>query len=472
MSEEDCLQSVCRESFFNFLKQFWSVVCMEDPIWNWHIEYLCNELQVVAERVFRNEPKLYDLIINISPGSTKSIICSQAFPAWVWTRMRTARFIGASYAHSIAVRHALKNRDIVQSKKYQDAFDVGPMREDQNAKSLFMNQYGGERQAVGTGGSITGNHAHFLLVDDPLNPEEAASPAELENCKRFMMETLPTRVVNKEVCPLILIMQRLHQGDPTGHLLKQSGEETPVRHICLPAEETEAIRPRRLRNFYKDGLMDPMRAGRKVLKAMRKKLGEYGYAGQFLQNPVPPEGGQFKVERLRFDTPPHESSFEIICRAWDKAATAGGGDYTVGVKIGKDKHGRFWILDVVRGQWDTFEVERQIKFTAELDGKNVIICVVQDPGAAGKKSSDDTVRMLAGWVVVVSKPTGDKQLRARPFSSQVNGNNVWVRKDAPWVPELIEEYRYFPFGVNDDQVDASADSFNVCNEGVIKVGGW
>ena len=72
---------LCKEEFFYFVKTFWDTIISEEPVWNWHIEYLCNEIQEMAERVFEGKPKEYDLIINISPGSTKSTICSRMFPA-------------------------------------------------------------------------------------------------------------------------------------------------------------------------------------------------------------------------------------------------------------------------------------------------------------------------------------------------------------------------------------------------------
>ena len=81
-SEIDLVRSICEESFFEFLKEFWDTIIPEEPVWNWHVEYMCSQLQQMAERVFLNESKRYDLIVNISPGSTKSTIASVAFPSW------------------------------------------------------------------------------------------------------------------------------------------------------------------------------------------------------------------------------------------------------------------------------------------------------------------------------------------------------------------------------------------------------
>src|SRR3712207_2400698 len=69
-SEHEVLASLCRGSFADFTKEFWDVVVPERLKWNWHMEYLCRVMQRLAERVFAGKPKKYDLIINISPGTS------------------------------------------------------------------------------------------------------------------------------------------------------------------------------------------------------------------------------------------------------------------------------------------------------------------------------------------------------------------------------------------------------------------
>jgi len=449
--------SICRESFYHFVQEFWETIIPETPVWNWHIEYLCDELQYMAERVFKGLPREYDLIINIPPGSTKSTVASVMFPAWVWTRMPTARCIGGSHAHSLAMDLSLKTRDIIFSEKYREYFPDIQLRQDQKAKSHFKNTKGGTRYAVGVGGSVTGMHGHFLLVDDPINPEQAVSEAELKTANRWLTSTLPTRKVDKEVVPLILIMQRLHQNDPSGHLLAMP--DLKIKHINIPAERTNTIKPLYLRRYYKDGLFDPVRCSRAVLTEQRQILGEYGYAGQFLQHPVPLEGGAFKVGRITIDTPP--SKMKRVVRYWDKAGTLNDGAYTAGVKMGEDHHGRFWILDVKRFQLEAFAREKLIKQTAKIDGKACYVLVEKEPGSGGKESAQNTIRNLAGYKVKSDNPggKGSKELRADPFACQVNGENVFMAP-GPWNKAYIEELQYFPNSTYKDQVDASSGAFS------------
>lgn len=456
ISERNAARALCKVSFYDFVKEFWGVIITEEPVWNWHIEYLCNELQKMAERVFRGENKLYDLVINISPGSTKSTICSRMFPAWVWTRMAQAKLICASYTHPLALSLSLSTRDIIQSDHYKELFPEIRLRVDQNTKGAFLNSEGGERRAYGVGGQITGFHGHFVIIDDPLDPQKAASEAELVNVNKWMSETIPTRKVNKAVCPTILIMQRLHQNDPAQNMIDSGAKKGKIKLICLPAEYTKAIQPASLTRYYINGLMDPSRMSREVLDEYRETLGEYGYACQFLQTPIPRHGGQFKPERIRIDQP----SVPMVDRVryWDKAGSHNTGCYTAGVLVGKDSSGRFWVLDVVRGRWSADEREVVEKATAELDGKIVRIGIEQEPGSGGKESAESTVRMLAGYRIVPDRPIGDKVLRAEPFAVQVNSGNVSM-VPGEWNKAFIEELRYFPSAKYKDQVDASSAAF-------------
>jgi len=469
-SEVDLVRSITKQSFFEFLKEFWDVIIPEDPVWNWHVEYLCNELQEVAERVFAGKPKDYDLIINISPASTKSTIASVAFPAWTWTQMPTARHICGSHAFDLGMDLSRKCRDIIATHDRVDSkpsfsacFPEIELRDDQNTKGYFANTKGGMRKSVTVGGkSPVGFHAHFLIIDDPIDPQKVLSEAEIKKANTWMNETLPSRKVDKTLTPTILIMQRLHQNDPTGNWLEKSKKGAKVKHISLPADLNEGfeVKPKELSEFYVDGLFDPVRLPREILRQSRMQLGEFGFSGQYGQNPVPLGGGMFKVERIRIDEAPSESSIRKRVRFWDKAGTHGAGAYTVGALIGVDSDNRYWVLDIIRGQWDSSEREKVIQQTAQADGKGTIIGLEQEPGSGGKESAEATVRRLAGFRVKTDRPTGDKALRADPFSSQVNSNNVSIKK-ADWNSDFLEELRFFPASTYKDQVDASSGAFNL-----------
>ncbi len=481
-SEYSLIRSICEDSFYEFVKEFWDVLWPDDPVWNWHIRYLCEEAQIVCERMFLSLPKLYDLIINVSPGSTKSTIFSILLHAWVWVKMPEAVIIGGSYSGGLALDFGLFTRDVILSDKYQLTFPHVVIRREQMAKSSFMNTRRGMRIATSVGGTITGKHGHLITIDDPVDPELANSEVELANANKWMGDTLKSRKKNKEVTPTILIMQRLHQNDPTAVMIErakevqrletiQGIENAPLRikHICIPAEVSERIKPAYLKSYYKDGLMDPIRLPRSVLN--ENKILEYMYAGQYMQWPVPAGGGMFKQERIKVDE--HDDKWLMRVRFWDKAGTAGGrGAFTVGLLMGWDRRKRFWVLDIVRGRYSTEIREKIILQTAEIDGKGVIIGIEQEPGSGGKESAENTVKALAGYIVKIDKPSGagsSKILRAEPYSVQVNMSNVSIVKEE-WNRAYLNELEFFPESTYKDQVDASSGAFNIINQRKPKIG--
>ncbi len=460
----------CRRHFYDFMHEFWDCVSQEEPKWNWHIEYLCKELEKIAKRVAKKKRREYDLIINVPPGSTKTITCSIMFPVWCWTRWSWMRFICGSYSGQLSLESAEYSRDLIRSDKFRRLFPDLEIKQDKDTKTNFRiikkmpdgtKKIGGNRYSTSVGGTLTGFHAHILIVDDPINPKEAISEAKIRNANNWMEQTLSTRKVDKAVTPTILIMQRLHQDDPTGHMLAKHKEN--IKHVCLPGEIRHyraQVRPIEMITNYIDDLLDVRRLTWDTLNDMMIDLGQYGYAGQVGQFPTPPGGGMFKVDH--FQIVDHYIVPDVVTtvRYWDKAGTKGGqGARTAGVKMSIMKNGKFLIHDCISGRWDTDEREDIIRQTAEADGPLVIVYAEQEPGSGGKESVEATIRNLAGYVTIKDKPVGDKIYRADPYSVQVNHGNILLLAGI-WVHAFIEEHRFFPFGTTKDKVDAAAGAFN------------
>lgn len=462
-------------SLFHFLQYFWPIVSQHEFKPNWHIEYLCHELEQIAERVGARQPRLYDEIINVPPGSTKTLLCSVVFPVWCWTRWYWMEFICASYSLALSLESAESCRDLILSPQFQEIYPDLNIREDKNTKSNFKvvrkqasapgrmsrSISGGCRYSTSVGGTLTGFHGDIIIVDDPLNPSQAASDIELQTSNRWCEQTLSTRKNDKAVTATIYIMQRLHQDDPAGHILSKQKEN--IRHICIPGEARnfrEKIKPPELYKFYRDDLMDPVRLPWSVLADLEADLGQYGYAGQIGQDPTPPGGGMFKVSNFEIvDEAPSPHHVIRSVRYWDKAGTKDAGAFSVGVKMSQLSNGRWIIEDVRRGRWSTEKREQIIQATAVQDGQNVVIWIEQEPGSAGKESSEGSIRGLAGFAVYAERPTGEKVVRADTYSVQVNNGGVQMVK-APWNRDFIEEHRFFPFSTYKDQVDAASGAFN------------
>lgn len=427
-------------------------------------------MQDGAERVFRGEPKEADLIFNVPPGTTKSTLLSVLFPSWALAKRPDMHIICGSHTQELVLDLSTKCRDVLRSEQYINCFPNVQLREDQDTKGYWATTKGGWRLSVTVGGkSPTGFHGHFLIVDDPIDPEKARSEAEIKAANNWMTTTLPSRKIDHRVTLTALVMQRLHQNDPTGHRLKLLGAG-PVKHFCLPASDEYPILPERYKEKYVDGLLDPVRLPRSVLNEKRVMLGSFGYAGQFGQSPIPLGGNWFIVAMLKHATPSHLCRWKRLMRYWDKAATDDGGAWTAGVKLGEDTTGRLWLLDVVRGQWGPGTRERIILNTAINDGRVCQIGLEQEPGSGGKESAQSTVRMLRGFAVIVDKPTGEKTLRAQPLASQVNDGQLYVLENAPWLPAFVDEMLHFPESTYKDQIDAASGAFNLMFGRVQRIG--
>ena len=474
----------CRRSLFYFIRTFWDIVSVDTPVWNWHIPYLCGHLMRAAYRVGNHLPNEHDIIINIPPGTTKSITCSVMFPVWCWTNWHWMRFITSSYSAALSLELAEYSREIVRSARFKRLFPDLVIKRDKDTKSNFRLQkldfdergetklvrLGGNRYSTSVGGTVTGFHGHILITDDPLDPNRAASDQEISNANRFMDQTLPTRKADKETAVSILIQQRLGQFDPSGHLLGKS-KEKKLLHISLPGEIRnfkEQLHPKELKSYYKDDLLDPNRMPWKVLKGMEIDLGQYGYSSQVGQFPVPPAGGMFKPDNMPIVQRNTSAIVRRPVRYWDKAGSLKGA-YTVGVKMARLENGRYCIFDVQRQQLQTHERERLIQRTAEMDGSETIIYMEQEPGSSGIDSVKSSISGLDGYSAHADRPTGDKVHRADPFSVQVNMGNVEMIEGA-WNQAFIEELRYFPMSKYKDQVDAASGAYMKLKKP--KVGVW
>jgi phage terminase large subunit-like protein len=477
----------CQDSFWYFIQHFWDDVPGCEPlIPNWHMQVIADELQTAAERVFRGEPRAYDLIFNVPFGTSKSTICSILFQPWTWTRMPQARHMTATHTEHLGMTLASKSRAVCTSDRYRELFPEIELRHDQDAKSFFANTLGGERQIFTVAGkNPMGHHFHFLGLDDPLDPQKAVSEVELERAKNFVNITVSTRKVNKATSLTVVVMQRLHERDPT-HVMQEAAKlpgAVPVRTVCIPGELTDDVDPPELRKHYgPDGVMDRTRLPRAVLLEYQAKLGDYGYAGQVLQNPKARKGGMFSRESFYANAWVRAAPRDCRrVRYWDRAATQDGGCFTAGVLLAVDKEGRYYVEHVVKGQWEPDKRNAIMVATARQDrlkyGENQhepIHIVEAERGSTGMESFRYLMRKYSqevpGFRLVEDQPpqTG-KDVRAEPWADMVASKNVWIVDDGTWdIEGYIDEHVLFKpdvtatkrLGKFKDVVDSSSGGFN------------
>lgn len=447
-----------------FVHDAWHVLePAKDLKWGWALDAICEHLEAITDGKLDRDGEGARLLINVPPGSMKSLLVGVFWPAWEWgpRGLASMRYLGTAHKKDLATRDNVKCRRLIQSPWYQERWPI-QLTGDQNAKEKFENSATGFREAMAFG-SLTGSRGGRVIIDDPHSVDDANSPTILAGDVETFREAIPSRVED-EKSAIIIIMQRLNEGDVAGVAL-----ELGYDHLCIPMrwekDRDPPIKPTRL--GWKDPrrreneLMFPERFPEASVKALETSLGSYASAGQLGQNPKARTGGMF--QKGWFEIKPAAPARLDIVRAWDLAASVPEPgqepDWTVGVKMGRDLEGFFWILDVNRFQASAAVVEKTIKNTAGQDRGACRIHLPQDPGQAGKGQAKALIRMLAGYAVKAEPPTGNKETRATAFSAQCEAGNVFLI-EAPWNDDFLEELSFFPFGKHDDQVDAAADAFN------------
>lgn len=439
----------CRRSFYYFLQEFWDVIIPETPIYNWHIEYLCNELQKVVEKVVKRESKDYDLIINISPGETKSTLCTVMLPVWAWIKDPSIRTLTASYSSSLSTDHSIKSRDIIRSDKFRLYFPEIELKKDQDGKTHYKNTNGGERFATSVTGTITGFHAHLLIVDDPLNPKEAASDVEREKANTFMDITLSTRKVSKSVTPTILVMQRLHQEDCTGNWLNK---EKNIKHICLPGELSKDVKPIELMDKYVNGLMNPIRLTKDDLKELKTNLGSYGYAGQIMQTPTPLGGGIWKKWIVPVPDSEFPKELKKLGSDWDLAYTEKQTNSASAYVTAGLYENKMYIDDL---GWDWMEFPKLMAYMKSKKAPHYI------EAKASGKSAKQTLSNQGIPAIEVKVDGGDKVARAMLATPFAESGMIYCRQSI--IDKLYHDDKQgillFP-NTGDDLADALVQSIN------------
>lgn len=409
------------------------------PLYTWDVAHLIKIREYLAEITAGDNDRL---MVFCPPRHGKSAMTTVRYPIWRMEREPTLRVIVACYNQILANRFSRAARRIAISRLELDR--------ERKAVEEWQTTAGGVFRAVGVGGGITGQGGDLIVIDDPVQSrEQAESESYRERVWEWYTDDLFTRL--EPGAAIILIQTRWHEDDLAGRILA-SEDAAAWKVVNLPALAEKG-------DLLLRTLGDPLwpeRFGLEALAERRRVLGTYSFTALYQQRPQPIEGGMFKREW--FDIINVAPAQALRVRYWDKSASEGEGDYSAGVKIAKDSDGQFYIEDVLRGQWSPLTRERLIKQTAILDGKGTTVWVEQEPGSGGKESAQNTVRNLAGYKAYMDRVTGEKAVRAMPFSAQCEARNVKLVRGA-WNAAYLDEICNFPYGAHDDQVDGSSGGF-------------
>ena len=413
------------------------------PTYTWDWAHL-RVIQQNLDRVTRGE--IDRLMLFLPPRHGKSEMTTIRYPMWRLERDQSMRVIIGSYGQELADTFNRKARRIGEERL--------ELSHERQAANDWHTTAGGGMRAVGVGAGVTGQGGHLIVIDDPVkNREEANSETRRNAVWNWYTDDLYTRL--EPGGAIILIMTRWHEDDLAGRILaSEEADQWTVVSLPAFAEEHDPL------GRTVGEALCPERYDVEALTRIRQTLGRSFYA-LYQQNPQPLEGSMFKrswFPIVKVSAQPYGR----VQRYWDKAGTADGGTYTVGVALCLVQ-GVTYVLDVVRGQWSVGERERTIKQTAYLDrqqyGENVETWIEQEPGSGGKESARATIRNLAGFTIRADRPTGDKATRAEPYAAQAEAGNVKLVQ-GQWNGAYLNELASFPVGVFSDQVDASSGAFN------------
>lgn len=284
-------------SLAEFVRQAWHVIEPGQPyIHGWHIDFICAHLEAISEGVVLEDGTPYNrLLVNVPPGTMKSLLTNVFWPAWEWgpRNMPHLRYVCASHSLDLAIRDGLRMRRLIMSDWYVERWgDRVQLTGDQNQKTKFENTSTGFRQAAAAG-SITGSRGDRVVIDDPHSVDGANSDATRDSTIQWFQEAVPTRLNNPVSSAIVVIMQRLHEEDVSGVILdKNLGYDhimLPMRYDPLRAKPTMIgiEDPRTV-----DGeLLFPARFPQDVVDRDEKVMGPYAAAGQNQQEPTPRGGG-------------------------------------------------------------------------------------------------------------------------------------------------------------------------------------
>lgn len=472
------LQRQAEESLADFAIQAWHVLEPASELkWGWALEAICDHLEAVSEG------DITRLVMNVPPGSMKSLLTGVLFPAWEWgpRRMASLRYLSTAHKQDLAVRDNLKCRRLIQSPWYQERWPI-KLTGDQNAKTKFENDRTGFREAMAFT-SMTGSRGDRVILDDPLSVDDANSEAALLAAESTFREALPTRV-NNDKSAIIVIMQRLHERDTTGIILK---EGLPYVHLCLPMRY-EASRKCSTRIGFTDPrmtegeLMFPDRFPEATVLELEKTLGDYATAGQLQQRPSPAGGGILKPEFFALwpkddDLPVFDYVVQSLDPAYTEKTTGDPSAFQVwGVFTHKGKRGAMlldaWAEHLGYPQLRAKLVEEWHSVygkTGSRKGKKADVLLIEQK-ASGQSLIQDLRQ--ANLPALPYMPSTDKVSRAHQASPILELGCLWLpesRKDpgkpVSWARSFIREMEIFPNGEHDDQVDAFTQTMIYLRDG-------
>lgn len=484
-----------------FVRLMWAAVEPKRKfVDGWLLRAMCEHLEAVQSGEIKR------LIINVPPGSMKSLLTNVFFPAWMWgpKNQPHTRFFTASYSGSLTERDNERMRMLVSSPEFQSRWGRRFIAGDSKIK--FSNNKTGWKIASSVEGTTTGERGDFVIIDDPNDIQKTESPVTRERVRRWLNEVMPTRLNDPENSAIILIQQRTHEEDATGTMLDQArgGDEwvyfmVPMEYdpawVCgetaigwvdprieLAAEEardaaiearsmglSESIVAERAHAAGRGQLCWPERFPQVVVDSLKIRLGPYAWSGQMMQHPAPRGGAIIKEDWWKLYGPPNEDPSEIKlrfpafsyvvasldCALTDKTENDPSALVVLGVWT-VPQTGQMAVM-VVNCWAERYQLNPLVRRVAETCDKYRVDTLVIENKANGHSVEQEIRRLYqrAEWSVQFNDPTrqGEKVARAHSVTHLFEEGLIW-HPNTEWARDLIAECSIFPRGSHDDRVDS------------------
>ncbi|HEY2171247.1 MAG TPA: phage terminase large subunit, partial [Candidatus Angelobacter sp.] len=405
---------------------------------------------------------LEGIIFNVPPRTMKSLLISVFFPIWVWTTKPERRFMFVSYSEKLSTQHSVFRRSIIESDWYQKEWStVFSLSRDQNVKSHYENSSRGTMFSTGMQATATGMGGDILIFDDPLNPEQAISQVEREAVNLRFDTTFRSRINDPATGVKIIIMQRLHELDLTGHVLAR--ESSRWEHVSLPAvapkdQPWKFPETKKVVNQKAGELLWRERLPQSFLDSQRVGMGSWAFNGQYLQTPAPLDGGIIKRQWVRFYRQLPEK-FEFVVQSWDCTFSGGQENDFVAGQVWGRSGGKYFMLPYrTYDRLDFGPTMAAIKAChAKFPQAHAVL--IEDK-ANGPAIISELQKEIAGVVAV--NPEGGKLARAQATAPLWESGSIELPDPqlfgCAWIEDYLHNICTFPKAAHDDDVDATSQA--------------
>jgi predicted phage terminase large subunit-like protein len=512
---DDIEAEKCRRSLSYFVKRAWLVINPGVVLhWNWHLEEICKHVQAMLEEWIKAQldpsyrMRAQNLAINCPPRSLKSTIVSVCAPAWMWLRWPEWKAIFVSSNPRVAVRDARGCRALIEHDWYKqlrtilaERFPEGsPARErfmweldpKHNADTDFANTSGGVRMSMGFTAVVVGLGGDAIFVDDPNDMKKVVSEAERAKINDTWDLSLSNRINDFDRSIRVMIMQRGHELDLTGHWVATMSPKKLV-HIVMPLEfDVELVvkspfgytDPR----TTKDQCLHPARFSPETIEDLK---GKPGFSAQYNQKPVPDDGLLFMRGWWNFCTiferdglssikGHHEDpDYPLVDRdlparprgctnrpakqiPWDPDLVAVTIDATFG-SLNDDASNVGALVVVVKGA-DRFVIADRTKARTFTETCDLLLALkkefpfatlrVIEKKANGAAIIDRLSSVIGGMVAIENNE--NYAMRWNAMSPAVRAGNWYLLEHAPWLTAFVAEFAAAPKGAKDDRIDAAS----------------